>query len=483
MRDSYARVPVQTHKRHTSATQAPTSANKRHICTDARTPNFHSRCLQMSNIPHANRFLDLAFEDGGIRGPLKGFFPPTLPVPSLDQALDQVAITLPHLHPVNGLTVKLARRHAKRAQRKYPHLSLDECATIVIYTIEEEPREISLYYVLNGVLRAQERVRVRPWRDYIWLLLHALRKLPVVDQNILFRGCQKDPTDLGLELDAGFDFIWHGFSSTATTQNVMQTFVGREDGPRTFLTLELIEPVGRDVRDFSLYPKENEVLLPPNLCFEICSSCDVGHGLITVHCKQTETLDCILDMTPVPTPTASPPLHPPLAQSSTMTAAATFTAPVPPSTNGPDVTHLIELGATSTQAEDLLAQFGSLAIAANHFVEMQSPLTLSSTLSAPNPTVAPVPTPVGVAKPNDATIAAFFNKVGGLVETVKGKTCLDWSAKGLKDDDCKVIAWLVSSGSLASLTKLWIGYNRASDSAKTTLKAIASKRSIEIESI
>ena len=41
----------------------------------------------MSGASHANRILDLAFEDGGTRGPLKGFFPSTLPVPSLDQAL------------------------------------------------------------------------------------------------------------------------------------------------------------------------------------------------------------------------------------------------------------------------------------------------------------------------------------------------------------------------------------------------------------
>ena len=441
---------------HTSPAQAP---HKRRTSTDGARAAQRTAirfCSQMSGASHANRILDLAFEDGGTRGPLKGFFPSTLPVPSLDQALSQVAITLPHLHPVSGLTVKLARRHAKRAQRKYPHLSLDECASIVIYTIEEEPREGSLYYVLNGVLRAQERVRVRPWREYIWLLLHALRKLPVVDLVVVFRGCQKGPADLGLELEAGFDFMWHGFSSTATKQNVMQTFVGREDGPRTFLTLQLIEPVGRDVRDFSLYPGEEEVLIPPNVCFEIDGFCDLGHGLISVHCKQTETLDCILDMSPVPTPIASPPLPPPVAPSvgaasTSGGGAAISVAPASPSTNESDVARLIELGANSTHAQELLAQFGSLAVAANRFLEMRSPPTSSpafppaiSAPPAPKPTVFSAP----VAKPNEAAIAAFFKKVGGSVETVRGASRLDWSRKGLDPGDCVVIAWLASSGAM-----------------------------------
>eukprot|EP00900_Chrysochromulina_parva_P027429 jgi/Chrpa1/931/Chrysochromulina_OHIO_Genome00013918-RA len=76
---------------------------------------------------------------------------------------------------------------------------------------------------------------------------------------------------------------------------VMQTFVG-QDGPRTLMTLKMTEQVGRDVRDFSLYPGENEILYPPNLCFEIVDSFDAGHGLIMVQCQQTETIDGILDL-------------------------------------------------------------------------------------------------------------------------------------------------------------------------------------------
>ena len=76
----------------------------------------------------------------------------------------------------------------------------------------------------------------------------------------------------------------------------MQTFVGQDDGPRTLMTIKMTEQVGRDVRDFSVSPGENEILYPPNLCFEIVDSFDAGHGLIMVQCQQTETIDGILDL-------------------------------------------------------------------------------------------------------------------------------------------------------------------------------------------
>jgi hypothetical protein len=75
----------------------------------------------------------------------------------------------------------------------------------------------------------------------------------------------------------------------------MQTFVG-QSGPRTLMTIKMAESSGRDVRDFSLFPGENEVLFPPNMCFEVVDSFDAGNQLIMVQCRQTETVDVILDL-------------------------------------------------------------------------------------------------------------------------------------------------------------------------------------------
>ena len=121
-------------------------------------------------------------------------------------------------------------------------------------------------------LRSQNRTAVRPWRDYIWLLLHALRKLPPTEHGMVYRGCRKTPAEIGLELTDGFEVTWASFSSTATTNKVMEQFVG-QTGPRTMMTIEVTESLGRDVRDFSLFPSENEILFPPNLSFAVVSHC------------------------------------------------------------------------------------------------------------------------------------------------------------------------------------------------------------------
>ena len=252
--------------------------------------------LMGANDATGSRLLDMALEDGAPRSSLSGLFPANLPLPSLEDALMPLAATLPHLHPSSGRTVKIARKQAKRAQAKHPNISFDKCTAIVLYTMEEEyARETSLYYVLNLALRNKMRHVVRPWRDYVWLLLHALRELPPSTEVIVFRGCKTTPADLGLELTEGFEFTWSAFTSTATKQGVMQTFVG-QSGPRTLMTIKMTEQVGRDVRDFSLYPSENEILFPPNMCFEIVDSFDAGNELIMVQCQQTETIDRILDL-------------------------------------------------------------------------------------------------------------------------------------------------------------------------------------------
>ena len=285
-----------------------------------------------------SRLLDMALEDGGQRSPLSGLFPANLPLPSLEVALMPHSATLPHLHPSTGRSVKMARKQAKRAQAQHPDVTLDECTAIVLYTMEEIPRETSLYYVLNLALRNKVRAAVHPWRDYIWLLLHALRKLPPSTEATVFRGCKKSPADLGIELTKDFEFTWSSFSSTATTQGVMQTFVG-QSGPRTLMTIKMAENSGRDVRDFSLFPGENEILFPPNMCFEVVDSFDAGNQLIMVQCRQTETVDVILDLNGERTGSGGAPKAPAMPAPAPQPPPSQPTPQPPPSPAKPTLQH------------------------------------------------------------------------------------------------------------------------------------------------
>jgi len=98
--------------------------------------------------------------------------------------------------------------------------------------MEENPREGSLYYVMNQTLRDKDRDRVKPWRKFIWLLLHSLQKLPPMGISMtVYRGCKsrleelfpgrKKKDSTGRPLIEGEDVLWSGFSSMATTMDVM----------------------------------------------------------------------------------------------------------------------------------------------------------------------------------------------------------------------------------------------------------------------
>lgn len=251
----------------------------------------------------ASRVLDLSLEDGLQRSPLSGLFPPDLQVPTLSDSLQCVYPSYPKLHPESGQMVKIARSHSKRVLKKFPSMRPDYVIAIILYTMEDIPRENSLYFAMNAVLRAQNRALVRPWRDFIWLLLHALRELPACEVAVVMRGCAMIPSALGVD-EEGSEFVWSAFSSTATKINVMESFLG-SSGPCTMFQLTLTEPIARDIQAFSLFPQENEAILPPNVKFEVVSIF-ARNELTVVQCKQIDSLDSLLDLTPRQHPIPNP---------------------------------------------------------------------------------------------------------------------------------------------------------------------------------
>ena len=244
----------------------------------------------------ARRALDSSFEDGGVRSPLAGLFPKSLPVPSLAQALAGIGQQFPDLAP-EGKCVKIARKHAKTIDPVHTRgMREDEILTLILYTMEAVPREESLYFLMNAALRSKDRSGVREWRDYIWLLLHAMRQIEQPTERNVYRGFRIETGFFTTKpnLSKGADVTWSAFSSTASTVDVMSSFLGQE-GERIMYNIELTEPIARDIKPFSLFPSENELLLPPGFSFEIVATFEAGGGLTMVQCKQTETLDVLLD--------------------------------------------------------------------------------------------------------------------------------------------------------------------------------------------
>lgn len=149
--------------------------------------------------------------------------------------------------------------------------------------------------MINAALRSLDRHSVRPWRDYFWLLLHALQKLPAAESRVVHRAMTCGLDSLGENYKRGEEFQWSAFSSTTTHVEVLQTFLG-QSGERTMFQLELIVPIARDISLFSLHPNERELLLPPNVLFEVVSILNCGGGLHIIQCRQIPSDDVIVEL-------------------------------------------------------------------------------------------------------------------------------------------------------------------------------------------
>lgn len=153
-----------------------------------------------------------------------------------------------------------------------------------------------VYKPLNEALRAQDRAAVMPWRDFIWLLMHALRKVPPIERNVMvYRGMPISLSELGFNYAKGEVFHLPAFTSTSSHIEVMQSFMDTKRS-RVMLHLRLTEDVARGIADFSIYATEKEVLLPPNMLFKVESSYqEKSSGLHILQCTQFKTLDMILN--------------------------------------------------------------------------------------------------------------------------------------------------------------------------------------------
>jgi WWE domain/NAD:arginine ADP-ribosyltransferase len=248
-----------------------------------------SDVLSMMSI--MSRVADVGTEDGGLRGPLNGMFPSTLPIPTLADSLKPVQDVLPNIRH----SYHRAWKKAKALASKYPTLTVDEIGAIYLYTLEVSPHSQSPYNVMNAALRAQDRGAVKPFRMYIWLLMNSIKKLPPMPSGLLYRGVKKPLKDFGDQYKTNGVIQWSGFSSTAVKVNVMNQFLGQK-GPRTLFNIFLSAGDARNIAPFSKYPNEAEALLPPNSAFKIIGIMDGGNGLQIVQLQQTDSLDPLIDM-------------------------------------------------------------------------------------------------------------------------------------------------------------------------------------------
>jgi hypothetical protein len=78
---------------------------------------------------------------------------------------------------------------------------------------------------------------------------------------------------------------WWSFTSTTLEMSLLEDeqFCGKR-GERTIFMISTT--LGFDIKAFSFYEAEAEILLPPGLTFEVTGHMELGHGLVVVQMRQ-----------------------------------------------------------------------------------------------------------------------------------------------------------------------------------------------------
>ena len=234
---------------------------------------------------HMMRILDIEDNPSRKLMPIEGYA--DMPLVSLEEAVKPLVSIV---HDINNKTT-----WAKWKCENPPadNLTVDQSASIILYSMEWEPRNKCLYYALNTTLRDENRNKLKPWFSYLKLFLTALSRLPSNNRPI-YRGITRD---LRKDYQEGQEITWWSFSSCTQRINVLskKQFLGSE-GARTLFNIE--SNSGKDIRKHSAFPQEHEVLLPAARQFEVVSCLPQGGGLNIVQLREIESPIRLIELVP-----------------------------------------------------------------------------------------------------------------------------------------------------------------------------------------
>ena len=231
------------------------------------------------------RLSDISTEPQDWLLPIEGY--EKKPLVSLEEAVK----------PLVGIVVDVERKAfiARRGRRRpVDGLTLEESASIVLYTMEWQPFDKCLYFALNQSLRDKQRENLKPWFLYLKLFLTALNKLPSVSCNV-YRGVKKNLID---EYEPKSTLIWWGFSSCTRDVGILQSekFLGKT-GDRTLFSVESYS--GKNICRHSYYQYEHEILLPPACHFEVIARLDLGNNSHLIQLRETEPPVVLIEPVPI----------------------------------------------------------------------------------------------------------------------------------------------------------------------------------------
>ena len=230
---------------------------------------------------HAPHSLHQTFQGMGPPRSLRDSFTPLL---ALGRQRNNIDINIEFLPGIQAISLTFAEELLRRPGNL---LTVDEAAAIRAYTIENGP-----YRALNRLLREENFQLLQPFADYLWLLMHGLKKCPGPRVPLVYRGV---PLGVHESYNVGSIVTWCSFSSCTTRVDALANdeFLG-VSGERTEFHITLTTNRARSIGHLSVMPEEDEILLPPNTRLLVMGKANRGHGLWVVQLLEQPCLFPIL---------------------------------------------------------------------------------------------------------------------------------------------------------------------------------------------
>ncbi|CAF1460832.1 unnamed protein product, partial [Rotaria sp. Silwood1] len=128
---------------------------------------------------HRVRISDVGQEPLKMLLPIRGY--DEVPLVTLEEAVEPLVTTLPDIKDY----VYVAKQRCD--EEPADGLSQDESAAIMLYSMEWTPQQKCLYFVLNSILRSEDRRKLESWYPYLKLFLSGLTRLPSA-HRFVYRG-------------------------------------------------------------------------------------------------------------------------------------------------------------------------------------------------------------------------------------------------------------------------------------------------------
>jgi len=128
--------------------------------------------------------------------------------------------------------------------------------------------EDSPYYYFNAACRSRAAAAVQPWAEFSCLFCSALDKLPSQEITV-YRGLNVPLSQVSHEYTVN-NIVWlvSVTSTTSDERDTLQSF-GSGAGARPGTLMKIHALFAKDIRAFSMFKKESELLLAPNTCLSI----------------------------------------------------------------------------------------------------------------------------------------------------------------------------------------------------------------------